>query len=248
MNRTLSAVLVTAVALFASSCGSAGPSESGNGADIRVLFIGNSLTYSNDLPRMVEILGAAAGEHIVTESVALADYALIDHWNDGDVQSEIHDGHFDYVVLQQGPSTLAVNRDSLRLVTALFNPVIRESGAVPALFAVWPETERFSAFPIVAESYYLAAQDVGGVYLPVGDTWLATWNAREDAPLYGGDGYHPGLAGSYAAAVVIVAKFTNRNPESFPLDVAGIPLDQGLMSTIHSAAQATITSNTLLPR
>lgn len=249
MNRYFNVSLAVVFAAGALSCSSSegtGPLRTGDA--IRVLFIGNSLTYTNDLPQIVESIGTAAGENIETVSVSYPNYALIDHWNDGLIQDEIRTGSFDYVVLQQGPSSLPVNRDSLRLVTALFDPVIRESGAMPALFAVWPDISRFDFFPDVAESYRLAAQDVVGVYLPVGNTWLAVWNQIPTAPLYGGDGYHPGLAGSYAAAVVMVSVLADRDPQSLPRNVPGISLDQALVNAIHQAAKTTISSSALLPR
>ncbi len=248
MNRFFNAVAVSVSALTMVSCGKDDPGAPEDGNAIRVLFIGNSLTYTNDLPHMVQDLAEASGESIVAQSIALPNYALIDHWKEGVAQETIRSGGFDFVVLQQGPSSLAINRDSLRLVTAMFDGVIRQSGARTALFAVWPELERFSVFPVVAESYFLAAQDVGGMYLPVGNTWLYTFNTRQDAPLYGPDGYHPGVAGTYAAAVVMVSMFTSRDPESLSLDVPGLDLDKSLMTIIQTAARSAIAGPSVLSR
>ena len=239
MNRfsnLLAGVAVAAGLLSCSKDETTGPT----GNAVRVLFIGNSLTYTNDLPRMVEAVAAAAGASIITESIAYPNYALIDHWNDGLAQETIRTGNFDYVVLQQGPSTLQLSRDTLRLATGLFAPGILQSGAVPALFSVWPEIQRFEFMGVVAESYRLAAEDVGGIYLPVTDTWANTFAARPDAPLYGDDGYHPGVAGTYAAAVVMVSVFSNRDPGTFSFNVPGVSIGLGLMETIHSAAQAAL--------
>jgi hypothetical protein len=59
-------------------------------------------------------------------------YALIDHWVDGQVQKMIAAGRYDVVALQQGPTSLEINRDTLRLAARLFNPVIRSAGGVAA--------------------------------------------------------------------------------------------------------------------
>jgi hypothetical protein len=248
MNRFFNVSLAAFVAISTLSCSKEDEPTGPEGAQIRVLFIGNSLTYTNDLPGMVERVAAAAGESIVTQSIANPGYALIDHWNDGVVQGAIQDGAFDYVVLQQGPSSLPLNRDTLRLAAALLAPVIQEAGGIPALFAVWPEIERYSVFPDVNESYYLAAQDVNGVFLPVGNTWVRTFSARPGAPLYGPDGYHPDVAGTYAAAVVIVSVLTGRDPQTLALAVTGLSLDQGLMEAIHAAARSAISANALQRR
>ena len=46
----------------------------------RILFIGNSLTYSNDLPAMVCAL-ARGSDETPCAGVAKPDYSLEDHWN-----------------------------------------------------------------------------------------------------------------------------------------------------------------------
>ena len=46
---------------------------------VHVLFIGNSLTYVNDLPATVEAIARSAGDTIQVMTVAGAGLALIDH-------------------------------------------------------------------------------------------------------------------------------------------------------------------------
>jgi len=202
---------------------------------------------------LVTALAAASGKLVETEMLAYPDYALIDHWTDAE-RAVVRNGHFNYVILQQGPSSLAVNRDSLRLWTALWAPEIRDAGATPALFAVWPEAARMYAFPDVNTSYQLAAQDVNGVFMPVGDTWLEVWNQVPTAELYGPDGFHPAIAGTYAAAVVIVARIAHIEPSALAHDFPSIPgwpfgrVDSNLAATIRAAAQTVLERNGLTAR
>ena len=65
--------------------------------DFSILFIGNSLTYYNDLPNLVKDVASQNDIIIATESVALSNYALIDHWNDGSIQNLIENQGFDFV-------------------------------------------------------------------------------------------------------------------------------------------------------
>jgi len=209
---------------------------------LRVLFIGNSLTYSNDLPEMVRALAEASSTRTIsTDMVAHPDFALVDHFTMSDALTKVREGRFDVVVLQQGPSSLAVNRDSLRIWSADWAAEIRAAGGWPALYAVWPSEANFSSFPAVHESYRLAADDVNGLFFPVGDTWLATWQLREDAPLYDADQFHPGLAGSYAAAVVMVSVLTGRTPTSLATEFRmptglEVKFDEGIAEAIQLAA------------
>jgi hypothetical protein len=82
---------------------------------------------------------------------------------------------------------------------------------------VWPENHRREAFPQVSESYRLAAQDVGGILLPAGDAWIAAWRRNAALPLYGSDGFHPTLTGSYLAALTIYAGLTGGSPVGLPV-------------------------------
>ncbi|HWA34529.1 MAG TPA: hypothetical protein VG737_10390, partial [Cyclobacteriaceae bacterium] len=45
----------------------------------RVLFVGNSLTYFNNLPEIVRKVAASDGVKLTVESIAYPDYALLDH-------------------------------------------------------------------------------------------------------------------------------------------------------------------------
>lgn len=211
----------------------------------RVLFLGNSLTYTNRLPQMVDSLAAASGISLRSTQIASPSYALIDHWNVGSTRAAVRDGHFDYVIMQQGPSSLPENRDSLRIWTALWDPEIRAAGGRPGLYAVWPDRSRLFAFGDVSESYRLAAEDVGGLFFPVGDTWLETWELDPNAPLYGRDQFHPTPTGTYVAAVVILSVLTNRSATSLARHfnmppTTGPPIDSVLAATIRQAAETVI--------
>ncbi len=141
--------------------------------------------------------------------------SLEDHWN-LKTQDRIAAGRWRYVVLQQGPSALPESRTNLREWTARFDQVIRGAGGVTALYMVWPESYRREAFPQVSDSYRLAAQDVDGIFLPAGDAWLAAWRRKPSLSLYGPDGFHPMLAGSYLAALTIYAGLTGGSPAGLP--------------------------------
>lgn len=212
---------------------------------LRLLFMGNSLTYVNLLPVMVDSLAAAAGIPIVSTMMASPSYALVDHYDILERRTQVQNGDFDVVIMQQGPSSLPESRVLLLDGVRLWNPLIRAGGARPALFAVWPEKARMNVFPDVSESYRLAAVEVDGLFFPVGDTWLETWARQPDAALYGPDDFHPSVAGTYAAAVVIVSILGNRDPESLPAHfnlnpAIGVEPDSALGATIRAAAKAVI--------
>lgn len=172
-------------------------------APTRILFIGNSLTYQNDLPGMVCQLARAAGRRAVCESLALPDYGLEQHWQSGQARALIAEARWDVVVLQQGPSALPESRRILVDYTRRFDAEIKKAGARTAIYMVWPSRQRRGDFSGVSQSYGAAARAVEATLLPVGDAWRAAWAVDRDLPLYGTDGFHPSGAGSYLAALVI---------------------------------------------
>jgi hypothetical protein len=185
-------------------------------ADINLLFIGNSLTYSNDLPGVVEALGDSTGLKIVVRSHALPDYGLEDHWNGDLAVRSIDAGGWNFVILQQGPSSLDASRANLVDYAARFGVRIRASGATPALYAVWPERSRFGVFDLVSESYRLAAVAANGVLMPVGEAWRAAWRHDSTLTFYSADGLHPSPLGTYAAALVIYRRVAGRTAVGLP--------------------------------
>jgi hypothetical protein len=151
--------------------------------DLRILFIGNSLTSANDLPGLVGRLGQAVeGKAPIVESVTVGGFSLEDHWNRGDAQKAIGRDKWDLVVLQQGPSALPESRVLLVEYTRRFAEEIRRTGGRPALYMVWPPASR------------------------------AVLRRNPDLALFAGDGFHPSGAGTYLAALVIYAQASNRSP------------------------------------
>ena len=183
---------------------------------LRVLFIGNSLTYANDLPLIVEALAEAAGQEMYVESVTFGGFSLDDHWSQGEAPRAISSREWDVVVLQHGPSTLPESRVELRNSAKKYAGHIRKAGARPAFYMVWPSLERSHYFDAVRDSYSLAASDVDGIFLPAGEAWRAAWRRDPKAPLYGGDDFHPSVAGSYAAALSIYGMLFDKTPEGLP--------------------------------
>ena len=181
-----------------------------------MLFIGNSLTEGNDLAGMVRMLASAAGLGWTVEAHLLGGAGLEDHWQRGLAQERIQSGNFDAVVFQQGPSSLADSRANLRLWAAEFDGLVRAAGGRSALYMVWPERSRFEYFDRVRDSYALAARDVSGYFLPAGEAWRAAWRHTPSLALYGGDGFHPTVAGTYAAALTIFAGLADRSPLGLP--------------------------------
>lgn len=203
---------------------------------LRVLFVGNSLTAANDLPAMVRRLGEADGVRVHTRTVTADNVSLDDHWSDGTAERMIRRERWDFVVLQQGPSSLPASRVLLRDAVRRFDRVIREAGARPAVYMVWPPRQRLEDLERTIESHRLAAGDVDAVLLPAGEGWRAAMKDDPGFRLYGPDGFHPSRAGSWLAALTIYCGLTGRAPDGLARFPDGFPEDAAPLVAAASVA------------
>jgi hypothetical protein len=223
-------LFVLAGALFWAGCNSLDPTDPN---ELHVLFVGNSLTYTNDLPAMVAAFAETEDRGFEYETIAFPNFSLEDHWYQGDARSALASGRWDVVVMQQGPSSLPENQHLLRVWTEHFAEEARQNGIEPALYMVWPSAQFSSSFPSVVESYTLAAEAVNGLLLPAGAAWLAAWERNASLLLYGPDDFHPSETGTYLAALVVYSGLTDTSPIGLP---ATLDLPTGRL--IISASQA----------
>ncbi len=207
-NR-LGAYACLLIATFATGAGCLGQDGS-NGvtgvslgeAEQRILFVGNSLTYTNDLPGAVATVAAALGNDVAVASVAYPNYALQDHWYAG-FEGLVTDLEPDLVVMQQGPSSLPENQLFLATWADTLSRAVRAAGGEPALLMVWPSLDREFAFDDVRDAYHDAAVGVGGTFLPAGEALRVLHTQQPDLSPFGPDGFHPSDHGTVLAAYVI---------------------------------------------
>jgi hypothetical protein len=173
---------------------------------LRVLFVGNSLTATNDLPAVVAGLARATGRSLEYRTIAFGGYALEDHWAQGDARAALASRSWDVVVMQQGPSALPESQTNLREWASRFADEARADGTRPALLTVWPESYRRGALRDVIASYRRAAAAARAELYPAGLAWQLAWRCRPTLGLYGPDGFHPSPLGTYAAALVLYGR------------------------------------------
>ena len=201
--------LLACLALVIAACAAHGQAK-----PTRILFVGNSLTSVTDVPGRLVALARAMGREAQVESVTFNGYTLADHWSDGRALAAIRKGGWDYVVLQSGSSG---RRDSgAELVESVrqFAAPIRAVGARPAIYMVWPLSDRQYEFPNTIEAYRSAAEAVDGLLLPVGEAWLRALSKDKRLRLYG-DAIHPTSVGSDLIVLTMFFAFFPAGPQEF---------------------------------
>ena len=140
MRRTVLAALVAGLALTGAAAAQSGEDARAAREPLRVLFVGNSLTATNDLPAIVAALGAAAKRvPIEYATVAPGGVNLEDHWTFTGARDALLARPWDVVVLQQGPSSLPESQVDLRTWAVRWAELARERGIRTAMLTVWPE-------------------------------------------------------------------------------------------------------------
>lgn len=167
------------------------------------MFIGNSLTYTNNLPKLIKDIAKKKGILLKTNMIAFPNYAILDHWNDGVVQQEIRSKKYDYVILQQGPSSQAFGKEILLEYGKKYSALCKENNAQLCYFMVWPSLTYYDTFDGVISNHKQAALANDAILLPVGEVWKLHFDKTKTFDYYDSDGFHPSLRGSKVAAQVI---------------------------------------------
>jgi hypothetical protein len=188
-------------------------------AGVRILFIGNSLTGYNDLPRLVQAMAAAGKVGIQVAAENRGGFSLEDHWQAQSAQKLLTGSRWDYVVFQQGPSSLPESQVNLREWAGRWADLARKHGAKPALYMVWPHRGQKNGFAQVSLSYRNAAKASQSLILPAGEAWQEALQLDPALALYQEDRLHPTAAGSYLAALIITRGLTGVEPRSVPAEL-----------------------------
>lgn len=137
--------------------------------------------------------------------VIVADnYAIHDHWKEGKVQKHISSKKYDYVIIQQGPSSQSEGRNILIEYGKKYAQLCNSNKAKLCFYMVWPSKKYYHTFDGVIKNYTDAASMTNSILLPVGQVWKEHFDKTEDYSYYGSDGFHPSVKGSSIAAETIV--------------------------------------------
>ena len=203
---------------------------------INVLFIGNSLTYGNSMPLMLEAMvnEGKSEKKIHVEMVTIGGATLKQHWSDGRALAAINRGGWDYVVLQEhstlGPSFVngearISHPQTFRTYVTLFNGAIHRIKARTLLYLTWADEDKTEDQIILNNAFVDIANDIGADVIPVGPVWQILNKKSLDLNLYLEDKLHPSEAGSYVAASVFYAHLFGRDVIGKPASIVAQRFD-----------------------
>ena len=169
---------------------------------MKVLFIGNSHTYFNDMPALFR---AVCGQHGIDVHVTMltkGGMGLDYHLRQEQTLFNIRYGGYDYVILQHTAhpmGDLTVMHDAARALVKL----IRESGSTPVFYQTWARKGDEAFQSTMSGVYNDLGRELNVPVAPVGDEWQKHRLAHPDIELYFKDGEHASPEGSALAARVL---------------------------------------------
>ncbi|MCH5222795.1 MAG: SGNH/GDSL hydrolase family protein [Muribaculaceae bacterium] len=213
---------------------------------VRILWIGNSFTFYNDVPKMVEDMARLNGVPVSTTRILKGGESFKGHLQNPELIKQLEKGMWDYVVMQEFSSTPAY---STKYVAENIMPYAAEIDSLAKKFS--PEVEtiyymtwghkngnvRQTDYPLddtyesmqdrISTTYIDMAYENGGLVAPVGIAWKNVRTQYPEIELYIEDNFHPSLAGSYLAALTLMATMVNGEfmpifPEGMDNEVASI--------------------------
>ncbi len=209
---------------------------SAHDAGLRVLFIGNSYTYYNNLPEMFAGLAqAGARKEVTVKMAAPGGWRLKDHWTKGEARTLLRDEHWDYVVLQE-QSTLGVNYyvegrtriagdEVFRPYAELWSREIHKAGATPVFYLTWAPRETPEDQVRLNFAYGRAARENHAILAPAGMVWSRVRGEHPSIGLFYRQGSHPSPAGTYLTACSLYAAIFQKRPMGLPRRIAGHPVN-----------------------
>lgn len=201
---------------------------------LKVLWIGNSLTYFNKMPDLVSAaVNKDSGNQLrSTQSVAGGkDWSF--HLGES-VDERFKDtpsptlpylqkkGAFDWIVIQNHSMSALSEKYRFQDFGDELIGKIRETGAEPLIYCTMSRRAGDKIYKdgdrekIIA-AYETLAKRQNAVIAPVGQAWKIAQEKRPELDLFVKDGLHPNPVGGYLTACVFYSVFTGKSPVGIDL-------------------------------
>jgi hypothetical protein len=215
------------MSMLLSGCASTDHCNGGGNANptLHILFIGNSFTFENKLPKTFARLACSGGHPVITGMAAEGGWTLANHAASSKTLDAIQQQPWDVVVLQEQSETPAFESTRLQSMypaTRTLVGKIMAVGAEPVFFQTWGYRDGDPDYGISDYDTMQSALDAGyaGIanelhvrVVRVGDAWSAIRHQPQPLDLWQSDGMHPNTEGTYLAACVFYAALFNQSPE-----------------------------------
>lgn len=217
-------LLFVVIAISLLGCGPVRCDDSSEDECLRVLFVGNSYTFVNDLPHTFSELARSGGHRVEVAMLAEGGYSLQNHVESSQIGSTLAASQWDYVILQENSQFPSVEYSRAHFMypyARLLVEEIRTHGAAPVFFETWAHKNGYSENGMpdyesmqyeVDQGYIRISNELNVPLARVGTAWFRALKMYPDLELWQEDGSHPSGQGTYLAACVFYITLFHESP------------------------------------
>ncbi|MEM6457248.1 MAG: hypothetical protein AAF772_19320, partial [Acidobacteriota bacterium] len=222
-SSTLARLAIAAVALALMLVPASRVDASGE-PPLRVLFLGNSLTFVHGgLDQLTMRMAQEMGETRPLDftRVAVGGFALEDHWLHGPSRDAIATGGpWDWVVLQEQSGRTITAPQNFAIHAALLDAEIRAAGARTMFFLTWARGDDLAAQTTITAAICAAADALGAAVVPAGLAWAHAPSVNPNLNLDDCDAVHPSDQGAFLNGLVFFRTLFERDPSGMPWNLS----------------------------
>lgn len=193
----------------------------------KILFVGNSHTYYNNLSTMfVNIIQAFGHKSSVRELSSgyytLKQFADVENQGGKLLDKTLTEQSWDFVILQEHTTSSlpSVAEEEMFPPSRVLDEKIKNSGGQTAFLMTWtpkkgikgqkPEQVQSD----IASTYMTIAEELDDLVIPAGVSFMRCVDLYPEIELWDPDGQHPSPEGSYLTACTIYAVIFQESPEN----------------------------------
>ena len=186
---------------------------------MKILFVGNSHTYFNDMPAtFAGLWETARGERPEVTMLAYSGRSL--QWHETEyfaLRFNLLYGRYDYCVIQQQAHPFPGEAETAGPLEFIIS-LCRSVGTVPLLTETWAECAAPEHQSVITAAHEALAKRLGITLVPVGSIWQSLLQEHPEIDLFWRDGEHASPRGDWLIAATLCAVLSG-DPE-FPLSPA----------------------------
>jgi hypothetical protein len=195
---------------------------------MNVLFIGNSYTHYNNMPKIFEHLARSKGKNVYADSIAVSNSTLKLHTERASTWKKIKARNWDVVFIQGFSRELAQDSAVIAAETMPYAKMIIDSVQKynPCsnifFYMTWGYADGYSVEEYnntyekmqenVKRGYFQMSRAFGFPIAPVGAVWQQVRELHPEINLYVTDKEHPNPSGSFVAACTFYASIFRESP------------------------------------
>ena len=169
---------------------------------VRILFIGNSHTYMNDMPLFVKVMAEEDRYECDVTMLAHGGWYLATHVKEAQTRFNVLFGKYDYIVLQEHSHPFDHIEEYKKAVGTIAEWA-QQAGSRLVIYGVWARKDDEVSQAFMDKTSREVATENGALFAPVGENWWRYKASWPDKELYEEDGSHASKEGAEFAAKII---------------------------------------------